>query len=387
MKGHKDYLIGGCGISGMLTALALAKYNIHSKIIEPKSVKGDDFFNDIRTTALTDASKEFFEKIGIWPSIFELSGPINDIYVVDNQSPEMIHFSANDIPKNKLMGYLIENSIFKKCLYNLVKENKFISILDEVNYKEIVNSEDECEVSLSNGDILYGKLFIICEGSKSKAKHQFFTNEIKEDYKQSALTFIVQHEKNHEGTAVEHFMPSGPFAILPLKDSNKSSIVWTLPSKYASVIMKLPLEELNFLVQENFGPFLGNVKIISDRAVFPLKAYATRKYYNKSIVLVADSAHIIHPLAGQGLNQGIKDIDCLTALIAKNTNNPNAILREYQTLRKDDNENMLFLTDTLNSVFSSNSKMLFNARQVGFKAIEKISPFKKLIVKYAMGKR
>lgn len=395
-KRDAGYVISGCGLSGMITALAFAYHGISTTIIEAKLIDSDGFFDDIRTTALTAFAKDFFEKIGIWSSICEIAGPINEIYVVDNKSPEMIHFSSSSaLEKGKvgeLMGYLVENSQFKKRLYELVRGSKFITILDGTNYGEIVNLENECRINLTNGNALQAKLFIICEGGRSKAKYDFFSNGISEDYKQTAVTFIVQHEKDHEGTAVEHFMPSGPFAILPLKDSNKSSIVWTLPQESALLMTKLPLQEFSFLVQENFGPFLGEVKIVGEIACFPLKASAVRRYYNKRIVLVADSAHVVHPLAGQGLNQGIKDIDCLTRLISCHSRvggnlDYRIILKEYQRLRKGDNENMLFLTSAINDVFSSDSKMLFNARQIGFKAIEKISPFKKLIVKYAMGRR
>jgi 2-octaprenyl-6-methoxyphenol hydroxylase len=229
-------------------------------------------------------------------------------------------------------------------------------------------------------------LLIACDGKNSQAKNLFFSNDIAEDYKQKALTFIVGHERNHEGTAVEHFMPSGPFAILPLKDPYKSSIVWTVPESYASALLTVEAEEFTYLVQENFGPFLGKVEIQNKIAVFPLKAYTARKYYNNSIALVADTAHVIHPLAGQGLNQGIKDIDCLTSLISENGINKDTLIN-YQKLRKDDNKNMLLITDVINSIFSSNSKIFHSTRQLGFKAIEKIPHLKGMIIKYAMGER
>jgi 2-octaprenyl-6-methoxyphenol hydroxylase len=385
-KKRSDIIIFGCGLSGMITALALAKHNISTLIIEAKTATDPDFFDDIRTTAITNASKEFFEKIGIWQKISPNLGPINDIYVADNKAPEMLHFSNKFTPHGEIMGYLIENSIFKKCLYDLVKASKLITVLEGRKYKDVINTHEGCEIILDTEDKLDCKLLLACDGRNSKIKNLFFSNKIEEDYKQKAITFIVTHEKNHEGTAVEHFMHTGPFAILPLKDGYKSSIVWTLPKDRATIIADLPPLEFTHLVQENFSQFLGKIQIVSKLAAFPLKAHGAAKYYNKSIALVADSAHGIHPLAGQGLNQGIKDIECLVDLINKQGIGIKT-LTDYQKYRQQDNEHMLLLTDMINSIFLSKSKILQTTRQVGFKTIEKIPFFKKLIIKYAMGKR
>lgn len=391
---HEPYIILGLGLSGMITALAFAHYQIPVIIVESRSVGTEGFFDDVRTTALTAFSRGFLQKIGIWEEINDLCGPIHDIYVVDNKAQDMIHFTNDtqpleDVKETPLMGYLIQNTAFKKYLYNLVKVNKFITIIDDVKYdpQSIINNENSCELRLNNNTILTSKLLIICDGRNSRAKDRFFSNETEEDYKQKALTFIVKHEKNHEGTAVEHFLSSGPFAILPLRNSHESSVVWSLPQEYAEVITGLSISELTYMVQENFGPFLGKIEIVSKIAAFPLRSHAARRYYNRSLVLVADSAHTIHPLAGQGLNQGIKDIDCLTSLIAGNCAQPADILAEYQRLRKQDNKNMLLITSGLNKIFSLNTFFCKKGRQLGFKMIERISPLKQWIVQYAMGKR
>lgn len=385
---HKEsILILGCGLGGMITALSLAKHNIPSLIIEAKSATDQGFFdNDIRTTALNAHTKQYFEQIAVWRMLEPYCGRINDIYVADNKAPEMIHFASEYTVNNEVMGYLIENSIFKKCLYDLSSNNENITIWENKQYCNIANEEGSCSVTFNDGNVVKCNLLIVCDGRNSYAKNLFFSNDINNDYNQTAITFIVHHEQKHEGTAVEHFMKSGPFAILPLKDENKSSVVWTLPKDHAEVITKLSIEELTYLVQENFGEFLGEVKIVSKIAAFPLTSQTARRYYNKNVVLVADTAHIIHPLAGQGLNQGIKDIEVLAGLVANHGISANTLMN-YEKCRQDDNEDMLLITDTINSIFSSKSKILHGARQAGFKAIENVSPFKKLLIKYAMGKR
>lgn len=386
MIDNNNVVILGSGISGMITALSLAKNKIKSTIIERKSAKDIDFFNDVRTTAINLSSRKIFEDIGIWQELSNLCGPINDIYIVDNKAPEILHFTKNTISENKTMGYLIENTEFKKCLYTLIQGNEFITILDNVNYQQIINGLDYCHLTLSNKTTILCNLLIVCDSKNSKAKNLFFSNKIVKDYKQEAITFIVKHDKDHEGTAVEHFLPTGPFAILPLKDHNRSSIVWTVPREHALALLNLPEEEFIYLVQKNFGMFLGKIQINTKAKSFPLQAYTVHTYYNKNIVLVADTAHIIHPLAGQGLNQGIKDIDCLSKIIITEGIGTKA-LEIYQNRRKQDNENMLLITDAINSIFLSNSRIFHKARQGAFKIIENFSFLKRILIKYAIGER
>lgn len=383
---HSKINIIGCGLSGMITALSLAKRGINSTIIEKNNVNDPSFFNDVRTTAITSSSKYFFQSIGIWTEIEQYVGAINEIYVADNKSELMIHFSSHMLENEEIMGYIVENKDFKKCLLELARANSYIKIIDNSSYELVENNDHECVIVVNESIKLNSDLLIVCDGSNSVIRQKYFTPKFEKTYKQNALTFIVGHENNHEGTAVEHFMPLGPFAILPLKDQHLSSVVWTIDSAMNNAILNLSEEEFLYLVQENFGKFLGNIAIKSKIASFPLKAYVTDKYYNNKIVLVADCAHIIHPLAGQGLNQGIKDIEALISNIFKFGIN-DISLENYQNERERDNAAMFEITDTLNAIFSNNSKILHLARQLGFSAIENISPLKKLFIKYAMGKR
>ncbi len=383
---HTKITILGCGLSGMITALAFAKHNTPSVIIEKQSSKSKNFFKDVRTTAITASSKEFFQSINIWDKVYEISSILNDIYVVDNKAPEILHFASKELEGQEKMGYLVENNEFKKVLLQLVQNNKLITLLENTSYEVRSNSIERCSLILNQQSKMECDLLIVCDGRYSSARQKYFSSETEKLYKQHAITFITHHEKPHEGTAVEHFMPSGPFAILPLKDQNLSSIVWTVSSEKKDTIMNLPHDELVYLVQENFGDFLGKITIRSEVAAFPLKFYETKQYYNKRIVLVADTAHIMHPLAGQGLNQGIKDIQHLTELVSEYGIGEHS-LSIYQKQRKIDNNNMLEITDMLNSVFSNQSKLLHISRQFGFKLIENIPFLKKTLIKYAMGKR
>ncbi|MFK7974427.1 MAG: FAD-dependent monooxygenase [Rickettsiaceae bacterium] len=383
---HHKITIAGCGLSGMISALALASYNIPVTIVEHRSTYDKSFFNDIRTTAITASSRKFLDSIGIWSKLQRHIGRIKDIYVVDNKSPNMIHFDSSVVGNGDVMGFIIENAIFKQSLLELVLEHELITLIDHTPYSIKHNNLDYCTLLLADGTEMQSDLVILCNGSNSNIKQQYFSCDVEKSYSQYALTFIVQHQKSHECTAVEHFMPNGPFAILPLRDQNSSSIVWTVKAEMHNALLNLPKEEFLYLVQQNFGEFLGEISIESKVASFPLKAQHVRKYFNKRIVLAADSAHVIHPLAGQGLNQGIKDIDNLiTNIIQYGTNN--TALVNYEKSMKPDNIAMFEITDHLNLLFSNNSCILRDARKLGFKAIETMPILKNLLMNYAMGRR
>lgn len=385
-KSHPKILISGCGLSGMLMSLSLARLGFPSVVIEKKSTKDSHFFSDPRAIAITFSSKVILESFGIWSKISEFVSPFNDIYVVDNKLPNMVHFSSSMLSDDQLMGSLIEAKDFKKILYELVLANDLITIIDEVTYEVLSNSKSGCHVILSNKKEFICDLLIACDGYNSYAKQKYFSSKLEKSYNQHALTFIAHHEKPHEGTAVEHFMSSGPFATLPLKDPNLSSVVWTINSDEKDLFLSLPNDEFLYLVQQNFGEFLGKIQIKDEISAFPLRAYITKKYYNNKIVLISDTAHVIHPLAGQGLNQGIKDIKELSDQMSA-FGVSEASLEIYEKRRKNDNVDMLEITDQLNSVFSYNSRTVKLARQLGFSAIENIPVLKKLLVKYAMGRR
>jgi 2-octaprenyl-6-methoxyphenol hydroxylase len=414
---HKIVILGS-GLSGLITALSLASLGIRSTILEYKDFSSDSFFWDVRTTALNNSSMKFFHDIGIGDKIDEISGFIRDIYVVENRSDDMLHFKSipeySDISITGLkswipspfagnqgvtfdtanfevskVGNLVENSSLKNILLDLASKSDFIQLIDNVDYRILENNHEYCSLEIidnKSGKVLQEDKFdlaIVCDGYKSKAKSQYFGNKVHKEYEQSAIVFNVSHENDHEGTAVEHFIPSGPFAILPLRDRKSSSIVWTLPLKTSETMLKLDDSLFLSHVKENFGEFLGEIKILTKPVSFPLRAYITDKYFNNRIALVADTAHIIHPLAGQGLNQGIKDIKALCGLLQKSS--INKALKIYQDMRYHDNFMMYFVTDKINSIFSNNSKISSKLRKIGLKLLDKMPFVKTLMIDYAGG--
>lgn len=367
----------GCGLSGMLTALSFAQKGIETTIFESKSIKSPEFFKDIRTTALTPYSKNFLSSIDIWKDLEEFVAEMQDVYVVDNKASEILDLQNDD---DTVLGYVVKNSDFKKILLSKVTNNSLITLIDNNQYQEVISHNDYSIIKFDDEQIKCN-LLIICDGANSKVRSHYFANEIEKPY-QTALTFNIKHEKPHENCAMEHFLPLGPFALLPLKDQNSSSVIWSTSASQASLILDLPIEEVRFLTQRNAGNSLGKITIDSEMSSFPLKARMANRYFHNKMVLIADTAHTVHPLAGQGLNQGIKDIETLSIIVSNN-----GTLQEYQKLRQDDNFIMYKLTDELNNIFSHYSKNLRCIRQIGFKAINNLKPIKNLITSYAMGKR
>jgi len=357
----------------MIMALALAHHGIPSTILE--SSPSNKFPTDVRTTAFTRQTQRFLESIDIWHLFDGNIGEIKDIYVVDNKAPQILHMGHEEahVP---VIGYIVSNHILKETLYTKVQNSPLIDVKKGV--KIGTNLIDSTTVTL------------VCEGRASPFKDLFETR-INKDYGQSAIVLIAEHNKPHNQTAVEHFMPSGPFATLPMKDPYQSSIVWTEKNEVAELYKKIPLTELTLHLQEKFGEFLGVVKIISDVQTFPLTAFLTKTYVKNNIVLVGDIAHAIHPLAGQGLNQGIKDIEELTNIIAKRLKNGLKIdklaLKEYENARIRDNYNMFLLTDNINRVFSNDIRSLTFIRRLGMHILNEMGSLKHKIISYGMGIR
>ena len=381
---QKSVVILGCGFSGMLTALAFAKVKINTTIIEYQEVNNHRFCDDVRTTALTPDSVEFLDSINVWSEIKDYTSKMLEVYVVDNKAPEMLCLS--NIQENTALGYIVQNHQFKQSLLQAVQNNPYIQVLDRCSYHKVDSHKDYSILHLDNDKTIKCGLLVVCDGYDSKARHNFFSDRVVKTYKQAALTFNIIHEKKHENCAVEHFMPSGPFAILPLKDQHCSSIIWTSNPEQAALLKTLPKEEFEYLVGRNCGNSYGSIILDSDIKVYPLKARITNRYFYNTIVLVADSAHIIHPLAGQGLNQGIKDIATITELVADSGINQE-ILQKYEEVRADDNYAMYTVTDSLDSIFSNHYKSLWYLRRVGLKTIDHFSAIKNLLLNYAMGQR
>jgi len=362
----KRIIIVGCGITGMMTSLAFAKKGLETHIYE--KVKSEKFPPDVRTTTFTSFSKEYMDEIGIWDLLKEESGFVRDIYIVDNKSPKMLHLPREE---NCDRGLVLPNDFIKNVLYAEVKRNKLVKLHKGVEYK---NSKDD--------------IVLACDGRQSQFSSLFETR-VNKSYNQAAIVLVCEHELDHDNVAVEHFMPKGPFAALPMKNQKQSSIVWSEPLETAEIFKSMEKQKLEQHLQEKMGDYLGKVKIASEVQIFPLTAKVTKNYYKDNIVLIGDSAHGIHPLAGQGLNQGIKDIKAIVEIFSKRLELGLEIdelaLSQYEKERSKDNFLMYKLTDMLNSLFCNDSLTRRAFRRFGLAFLDEFSGLKKLISKYGTG--
>jgi 2-octaprenyl-6-methoxyphenol hydroxylase len=386
----ENIVIIGCGIAGMLTALGLSKYGIKSMILERKNKQALENIKDPRTTALNESTIAYLKKIDLWQNLNKYSQEIKDIFVCQNLSNDVLNLKSDDVD----LGYMIENIPLRKQLFSIARKDENINILYSSEYKIKNISDEDVILKLKTPEEefdLRAKLCLSAEGKFSDAKNDFFDEKYRRDYKQLAIVFNISHEIDHESGAIEHFLPRGTFATLPLKGGYNSSIVWVEDSEYASFLVESPVHILEEQVFKFSGGALGNVKIETKPEAFPLSAHVTQLYHKGMLALIADSAHHIHPLAGQGLNMGIRDVSCIVELI-KEYNDLGLVydlemLEEYQRQRKFDNLNMFRITDTINSVFTSKSPLVNKVTTTGISILENIPFIKKKLISYAKGMR
>lgn len=383
----EEIIILGCGFNGMITALGLASYNIKSTIIEKKNLSNTNYF-DTRTTALTQRSKSIFKNFNIWKNIEPYTSNINEVYIVDNKSTMMVHLNTSKSEFDSI-GYMIENSNLYAKLIELVQNNPLINVIDNTSYVSIDSRQYSTAIDINASSKINCELLIVCDGCNSIARKQYFEYFIDKKYHQSAIVFNAGHQKQHFGTAVEHFLPNGPFATLPLADQQVSSIVWVEKSNLATLYAQMDKKSLTNYVQDKFGWSLGKIEIITTPVLYPLKAKIAKQYYHNNVVLVGDTAHIIHPLAGQGLNQSIKDIDSLTDILhSRKSLGLEMTSSEFKLYQRDrflDNYTMYLLTDNLNRLFSNNLPLLATARKISLGLLDKSVILKRMIMKYGMG--
>ena len=391
MKSYDIIIIGG-GLAGLPLALCLAKQEKQVLCIDrddPKTQLKAEF--DGRTIAISAGSARIMHEAGIWDELLKHACPINEIKIMDNGSHSLLDFLSEEV-ENQSFGHIIENNIVRSTLFKAVEEAKNLTHLAPASVQEFTQNKDHVDVVVEGQEPISAKLLVGADGRNSGVREEAGIRTRGWPYNQRAVICTVQHENPHQHVAVEDFRPEGPFAILPMTDGpngeHRSSLVWTEHGPKRRSIMNYDDARFDAALNERFPDFYGEVKRLTPRQSFPLGLIHAERYTSKRVALVADAAHGIHPIAGQGLNIGLRDVQKLSKLAGK-VEDPGSpeILERYERSRRLDNMGMIFATDSLNKLFSNNIPPLRAARKLGLQAVSRLPIAKKFFMKQAMGLR
>ena len=389
-KNAYDVVIIGGGLSGLTLASLLGQSGIKTACVDQADPKAKS--TDLRTTAISYGSSKILSRAGIWDNLLKKANPIEDIQILDGDSPLLLQFLSKDV-QDRAFGWILENAYIRETLYKQVKKLKSVTLIAPAKVASFETNDESANVTLENGDTLTAQLLIGADGRQSSLRDFMDIPTRQWSYNQRAVICCVAHENSHNNVAVEHFWPEGPFAILPMSDEKKqhrSSVVFTEHGPDKNSLMHFSDKEFELALNVRFPKEYGTVTMISKRAAYPLNLIHAQEYIGTRSALVADAAHGIHPIAGQGLNLGFRDVDKIAALLndaygrGDDLGNTD-LLQEYQRTRRFDNMSMVAVTDGLVRLFSNNLPPVRFLRRAGLKLVSKLPPAKQFFMKQAMG--
>jgi 2-octaprenyl-6-methoxyphenol hydroxylase len=385
-----ELLIAGGGLTGLLLGVACAGTGLTVAIVDPQgptALLADDF--DGRSSAIGYGSHRVLEAIGVWPEIASDAEPIREIRVADDASPLFLHYDHRELGTGAPLGYIVENRILRRALVNRVRPIPNLRFFSSVSVDSVSTSHFAASAGLSDGREIGARLVAAADGRKSPLRNAAGIRTVEWRYPQTGIVATVHHGRPHSGVAVEHFMPAGPFAILPMTE-NRSSIVWTERAELAPRLVGLPDAAFKAELAARFGDFLGAIEPIGPRWTYPLSLLLAEEYVAPRLALVGEAAHTIHPIAGQGLNLGIRDVAALAQLVIDARRlgldiGDKSILLGYQQWRRFDAMALAAVTDGLNRLFSNSFAPLQLARDVGLAVVNRLPPLKRVLMRDAMG--
>jgi 2-octaprenyl-6-methoxyphenol hydroxylase len=389
MPDDAELIIAGAGLNGLLLGVACANVGLQVAIVDPHdpSAMLDHGF-DGRTSAIAYGSRLVFDGIGLWPQIAAEAEPILEIRVADDDSQLFLHYDSRDLGAGTPLGYIVENRVLRRVLFEHARRLPSLHVLTG-RIAATYAATEGIVAELDDGKQLAARLIAAADGKDSPLRRAAGIRAVEWRYDQTGIVTTVAHERPHAGIAVEHFLPAGPFAILPMT-GNRSSIVWTERATLAPHLLALPDAEFTAELAARFGDFLGQVTPIGPRWSYPLALMQAERYVARRLALVGEAAHVIHPIAGQGLNIGIRDVAALAELIVDrrrlglDIGDEEPLLR-YQRLRRADAVLLAAVTDGLNRLFSNTLPPLRLARDLGLAAVNRVPPLKRVLMQHAMG--
>lgn len=388
---RNDVVLIGGGPSGLTLAACLGAAGFSTLCIEreTRQKSGARARQDGRTTALSYGSMQILHAAGLAQPLQKASCPILDIRVADRDSPLYLEFRHDEVGDNPF-GWIVENYFFHQALQKRVGALKNVQTINGA-MESLETNDFEARVTLADGRVFTASLVIGADGRHSPSREQMGIPTYGWQYDQTAIVCTIKHAKPHRNVAVEHFLPGGPLATLPMT-GQRSSIVWTEKSAAADALGKMNDADFTKALQEKVQDWLGTIKLCGPRVSYPLSLQHAKRYTAKRFALIGDSAHGIHPIAGQGFNLGIGDIGALIEELTHAVQlgldiGSTEVLRTFEKRRKSANGNMVLMTDTLDRLFSNTIPPIEAARRYGIGAVQQMPPLRRFFMRTAMGVR
>jgi 2-octaprenyl-6-methoxyphenol hydroxylase len=390
---HSDTIIIGGGLIGLGQALALAAHGISSHVIDradPATMLAPGF--DGRTSAISSASMAMFNALGLGEALAGKGCPIGQIWVSDGLKPGEIDFVPD--ASDGYLGVMFENRVLRRTLYEAALAHPEITLHMPVDIETVERDAAGVRIMLSNGKSLTASLLIAAEGRKSATRDAAGIRIAHWQYDHEALVTAITHAKPHGQIAYEIFYPAGPFAILPMIDSEegkpRSAIVWSVTAKDAPAYRKLSPRAFAAELEKAMGGMLGAIELAAPVSGYPLGFHHTAKITDTRLVLIGDSAHGIHPIAGQGLNLGLRDVAALSEVLVDGMRlglepGDAQLLTRYERWRSIDTLSVAVATDSLNRLFSIPGKTASAIRRLGLGAVQRAKPVKAFFMSEARG--
>ncbi len=394
MMERYDVTVVGGGIAGTTLAAILGGAGLKVALIErlaPSALEAPGY--DGRTTAITFGSRRVLEGAGLWAPLAGHACPIADIRVADSASPLFLHFDSREVGDDPL-GSIVENKLIRRALHARIAELDSVTQIAPATVSALESAGAVAQVTLADGRVVSSDLVVGADGRDSFIRQAAGIETVGWTYKQQAIVTIMGHERPHGNVAVENFLPAGPFASLPMIDTadgvHRSSIVWTETLENAPLYLKLTGDAFDAELQRRTGDWMGRVWEIGPRFSYPLQLRHAKRYVAPRVALIADAAHVIHPIAGQGLNLGMRDIALLAELLigrrraGLDLGDP-MLLARYERERRVDNIAFSATTDILDRLFSNDIAPIRLARRAGLGAVNRVPPLRRFFMRRAMG--
>ncbi len=385
-----DVLVIGGGLVGGPLACALADAGLTVALLDgevPDATLAPTF--DGRASAVALAPQKMLAAIGLWPDIEPWAAPIKHIRVSDGASPLFLHYDHREVGDGPF-GWIVENRALRQAiLKGLARHAGRVTFLAPVKMTKLVRNPGDVVATLADGRTVRARVAVAADGRGSPVREGAGIAVTRWSYDQTAIVCTVAHSLPHGDAAQEHFLPAGPFAILPLT-GQRSSVVWTEKAHLAPAILAQDAASFQRELESRFGDYLGELTLEGPRFSYPLALQFAHSYTAHRLAIIGDAAHGMHPVAGQGMNMGLRDVAALAELLVEARRlgqdlGDAQLLARYGRWRRFDNLLMLGLTDGLVRLFSNDIASVKLARDVGMAAVNRVPPLKRFFMRHAMG--